>query len=95
MRDVPSMCRALAMYEIGDRDEAVRLMKSVLRRQPGYADLHVAIAADAWGRRDAETAEQVTPSSQHDATVLTAAGQKRLNKNDVIVTSTAPILNCR
>ncbi|KAG5181980.1 hypothetical protein JKP88DRAFT_245905 [Tribonema minus] len=50
--------RALALYEIGNRHDAVRLMKSVLRRQPGYADLHVAIAADAWGRRDAETAER-------------------------------------
>ena len=45
------------MYEVGQKQEAVKLMKTVLRKQPGYADMHVAIAADAWSRRDAKTAE--------------------------------------
>lgn len=27
-------------------------MRDVIRRNPGYADMHVAIAADAWGRGD-------------------------------------------
>ena len=48
------------MYELGDRTAAIKLIKSILRKQPGYADLHVALAADAWERRDGETAEQVT-----------------------------------
>jgi hypothetical protein len=47
------------MYELGQTEEAVKLMRTVLRRQPGYADLHVALAADAWAKRDAKTAEQV------------------------------------
>ena len=38
------------MYELGDRTAAIKLIKSILRKQPGYADLHVALAADAWDR---------------------------------------------
>jgi hypothetical protein len=61
------------MYEIGQTEEAVKLMHTVLRRQPGYADLHVALAADAWSKRDAKTAEQVSDSVElcHCATVYT------------------------
>ena len=51
--------RALAMYEVGNKREAIRIMKNILRKQPGYADLHIAIAADAWEQRNGQLAEQV------------------------------------
>lgn len=47
---------ALALYSEGRRDEAVKAMKDVIRKNPGYADMHVAVAADAWGRGDYITA---------------------------------------
>mmetsp|Transcript_59750 Transcript_59750/g.138112 ORF Transcript_59750/g.138112 Transcript_59750/m.138112 type:complete len:93 (+) Transcript_59750:1-279(+) len=33
-------------------------MKYVTRKNPGYADMHVALAAHAWSVRDPETAER-------------------------------------
>ena len=43
---------AVTLYGLGRRDEAVRIAKSVITRTPGYTDLHVMLAADAWGRGD-------------------------------------------
>lgn len=39
---------ALALYETGRTEESIKVMKDVLRKNPGYADMRVAIAADAW-----------------------------------------------
>ena len=35
-------------------------MKDVIRKNPGYADMHVAIAADAWSHGDYITALKVS-----------------------------------
>lgn len=43
---------ALALYQVGRTDESVKAMNDVIRKNPGYADMHVAIAADAWSRGD-------------------------------------------
>ena len=43
---------AVTLYGLGRRDEAVRIARQVLTRTPGYTDLHVMLAADAWGRGD-------------------------------------------
>eukprot|EP01041_Mallomonas_annulata_P009990 gene9990-20777_t len=47
---------ALALYQEGRTEEAVKAMKDVVRKNPGYADMHVALAADSWGRGDYITA---------------------------------------
>eukprot|EP00596_Hydrurales_sp_CCMP1899_P001160 CAMPEP_0119051522 /NCGR_PEP_ID=MMETSP1177-20130426/73104_1 /TAXON_ID=2985 /ORGANISM="Ochromonas sp, Strain CCMP1899" /LENGTH=286 /DNA_ID=CAMNT_0007030739 /DNA_START=151 /DNA_END=1008 /DNA_ORIENTATION=+ len=39
---------ALALYQVGRNEESVKAMNDVIRKNPGYADMHVAIAADAW-----------------------------------------------
>ena len=39
---------ALALYQIGDIDNSVKAMNDVIRKNPGYTDMHVAIAADSW-----------------------------------------------
>jgi tetratricopeptide (TPR) repeat protein len=44
--------QALALYQTGRRNEAVKYMKDVIRKTPGYADMHVALAADSWSRGD-------------------------------------------
>lgn len=44
--------QALALYQTGRRNEAVKYMKDVIRKNPGYADMHVALAADSWSRGD-------------------------------------------
>jgi tetratricopeptide (TPR) repeat protein len=41
---------ALALYSLGEEEEAVKAMKDVIRKNPGYGDMHVALAADSWGR---------------------------------------------
>ena len=43
---------ALALYQVGRVDESVKAMNDVIRKNPGYADMHVAIAADAWANGD-------------------------------------------
>lgn len=43
---------ALTLYQLDRTEEAVRAMKDVTRKNPGYADMHVAIAADAWSKGD-------------------------------------------
>ena len=43
---------ALALYQVGRTEESVKAMNDVIRKNPGYADMHVAIAADAWSRGD-------------------------------------------
>ena len=44
------------MYGLGRRDEAVRIAKQVVTRLPGYTDLHVLLAADAWKQGEREGA---------------------------------------
>ena len=41
---------ALALYSLGDEEEAIKAMRDVVRRNPGYGDMHVAIAADDWSK---------------------------------------------
>ena len=43
---------ALALYAADRRDESLKAMKDVIRRDSGYADMHVAIAADSWDTGD-------------------------------------------
>ena len=57
LRDVPrySDARAnyaLTLYELGRQEEAVKAMRDVVRKNPGYADMRVALAADSWSRGD-------------------------------------------
>ena len=47
---------AITLYGLGRRDEAVRIAKQVVRRLPGYTDLHVLLAADAWSRDEGSLA---------------------------------------
>mmetsp|Transcript_13611 Transcript_13611/g.17748 ORF Transcript_13611/g.17748 Transcript_13611/m.17748 type:complete len:397 (+) Transcript_13611:152-1342(+) len=49
---------ALALYETGDKEGAVKMMKYITRKNPGYADMHVALAAHAWSIKDVQTAEK-------------------------------------
>jgi tetratricopeptide (TPR) repeat protein len=39
---------ALALYSLGNEEEAVKAMADVIRKNPGYGDMHVAIAAHSW-----------------------------------------------
>ena len=34
--------------QLDRQEDAVKAMNDVIRKNPGYADMHVAIAADAW-----------------------------------------------
>lgn len=43
---------ALALYQVGRTEESVKAMNDVIRKNPGYADMHVAIAANAWSKGD-------------------------------------------
>lgn len=43
---------ALTLYQLNRPDDAVKVMKDVIRKNPGYADMHVALAADSWARGD-------------------------------------------
>ena len=43
---------ALALYETGKRDDAVKVMRQIVRRQPAYTDMHVALAAHAYSEND-------------------------------------------
>lgn len=57
LRDIPrySDARAnlaLALYETGKIDESLKIINDVVRKNPGYADMHVALAADDWSRGD-------------------------------------------
>jgi len=47
---------AVTLYGLGRRDEAVRIAKQVVTRTPGYTDLHVLLAADAWAQGDRQKA---------------------------------------
>jgi len=48
---------ALALYETGDRESAVKIMKYIIRKNPGYADMHIALAAHAWSSNKFQVAE--------------------------------------
>lgn len=41
---------ALALYGLEKYDESIKAMKDVLRKNNGYADMHVALAADLWNK---------------------------------------------
>eukprot|EP01038_Epipyxis_sp_PR26KG_P007939 gene7939-10773_t len=61
LRDIPrySDARAnyaLTLYQVGKEDESVKAMRDIIRKNPGYADIHVALAADSWSRGDYITA---------------------------------------
>lgn len=43
---------ALTLYQLDRPDEAVKVMRDVIRKNPGYADMYVAIAADSWSKGD-------------------------------------------
>jgi tetratricopeptide (TPR) repeat protein len=43
---------ALALYEIGNTYESVKTMQDVIRKNPGYGDMHVALAAHEWSDGD-------------------------------------------
>lgn len=43
---------AVTLYGLGRYNEAVRIARQVVTRTPGFTDLHVLIAADAWDRGD-------------------------------------------
>ena len=47
---------AITLYGLGRRDEAVRIAKQVVTRVPGFTDLHVLLAADAWQRGESDKA---------------------------------------
>lgn len=39
---------ALALFGAGEREQAIKTMKSVIREDPGVTDMHVALAATYW-----------------------------------------------
>lgn len=41
---------ALALFEVGKSEEARKVVNDVIRKNPGYADMRVAVAADDWSR---------------------------------------------
>jgi len=43
---------AVTLYGLERREEAVRIARQVVTRTPGFTDLHVLLAADAWDRGD-------------------------------------------
>ena len=43
---------ALVKYQMGEEEAAVKAMKDVIRKNPGFGDMHVALAADDWGKGD-------------------------------------------
>jgi len=43
---------ALAQYELGRVDEALKVANDVVRKNPGYADMRVLLAAEEWSRGD-------------------------------------------
>jgi tetratricopeptide (TPR) repeat protein len=43
---------ALTLYQVGRIDESLKIMNDVIRKNPGYADMHIALAADFWSRGD-------------------------------------------
>lgn len=50
--------RALALYQLGDTQEAIREMRALLRRYPGFDDMRAALAGALWAlgkEGDAET----------------------------------------
>jgi hypothetical protein len=47
---------ALALYEVGQTDRSVKIMNDVIRKNPGYSDMHIAIAAHSWDAGDYITA---------------------------------------
>ena len=49
--------QALAQYEAGDQKAAVKAMREIVRRNPGYADMHIALAAHLWASGEQGEAE--------------------------------------
>ena len=48
---------ALALYGMGQTPAALLAMREIVRRRPGYADMHIALAAHAWSAGDVAGAE--------------------------------------
>jgi len=48
---------ALALYQTGEVDSALRIMREIVRRRQGYTDMHVALAAVYWGQGQQGAAE--------------------------------------
>lgn len=48
---------ALALYQTGKVEEALRIMREIVRRRQGYTDMHVALAAVYWGKGERAAAE--------------------------------------
>ena len=42
----------MTLYGLGRYDEATRIARQVVTRTPGFTDLRVLLAADAWARGD-------------------------------------------
>lgn len=49
--------QALSMYQLGDDEKALQIMRFLSRKYPGFADMHAAIAMVLWERREQATAE--------------------------------------
>ena len=47
---------AVTLYGLGQRDDAIKIAKQVVRRFQGLTDLHVMLAADAWDRGERDEA---------------------------------------
>ena len=45
--DIMATCMTF-FVQLDRQEDAVKAMNDVIRKNPGYADMHVAIAADAW-----------------------------------------------
>jgi tetratricopeptide (TPR) repeat protein len=39
---------ALALYQVGERDEAIRTMRNLIRKYPQFADMRAALTAALW-----------------------------------------------
>lgn len=57
---------ALTLYELGRIDESTKVMKDIIRKNPGYADMRVALAADYWSKGDYINALKVCKLSNYN-----------------------------
>ena len=53
LKDIPRYSdsranEALALFQIGEEENSVKAMNDVIRKNPGYTDMHVALAAVSW-----------------------------------------------
>lgn len=65
--------KTLAMFQLGKREQAIREMRTLLRRYPDFPDMRAALAAAQWaaGREgDAETNWQRVEDPRCDCSVI-------------------------